>query len=151
MLVKRFLMSRSAARTPARVSFAVRLQSLLDSKGWSARQLARIAGLASESHVGHLLKGKDPRLTTVIAIAHAADVTVGWLADGEGAPAPKQRDARSTAVALAREARLDARAIELVLAQREDASRSAVSWLDEIRLTAMMMESVPARRAPAKR
>ena len=58
-----------------------RVQAALD-----RRELARIAGLGSETHVGLIESGDrpDPRGSTLKKLALALGVSFGWLAAGEG-------------------------------------------------------------------
>lgn len=123
------------------MTFAARVQSILETRGWTRRQLARVAGLRSESHIGHLLRGDDPRLSTVVAIAHAADVTVGWLAADEGAPKTKRPDTRALAAKVARDGGIDLRAIDLILSQPDDPQKTTLAWLDEMRLAGFAIRS----------
>lgn len=69
----------------------------------SARGLAKLAGLASERHIGLIEEGQrdNPELKTLKAISSTLGVSVGWLADGEE-PAPSADDIRR-AVAEAQE------------------------------------------------
>lgn len=61
-----------------------RLQWILDQRGWSQRELARRAGLKSETHVGLLMKEKTrPNAETMLRIAAAAKVRLEWLVSGE--------------------------------------------------------------------
>lgn len=66
-----------------------RLKAVLKRTGWSARRLAREAGLPSESHVSLIIRGtigKGISVETVERIARAAAVDFRWLATGEGDP-----------------------------------------------------------------
>lgn len=61
-----------------------RLEWVLDTTGWSARELARRAGLKSESHVSLIMRGQSARNETLESIASAAGVRSAWLILGEG-------------------------------------------------------------------
>ncbi len=63
-----------------------RLQFLLDAAGVSRREVSRLAGQASEAHVGMILRGEvaSPRAATLDELARVFDVPAGWLAFGEG-------------------------------------------------------------------
>lgn len=54
--------------------------------GFSQRKLARVASLGSERHVCFIESGDRKNLTleTITALAQALDISVGWLAAGEG-------------------------------------------------------------------
>lgn len=64
---------------PRLPTLADRINWIMETQGASGRSLARAAGLRSETHIGQILKGADPRLSTVRAIARAAGVPVAWL------------------------------------------------------------------------
>lgn len=68
-----------------------------DGDPWSAKSLAQAAGLASDAHVGMMLRGtvKKPTAETLAAIARAAGVSLDWLATGAGTPDARtvERDA----------------------------------------------------------
>lgn len=74
-------------------TLADRLRWAREEAGLSARGLAKLAGLASERHVGLIEEGKrdNPELKTLRAISSALGVTVGWLANGDE-PAPAVED-----------------------------------------------------------
>lgn len=65
---------------------AARITALLDSKGWSARELARRAGLGDNAKVSNLLKrlrgGENVNTATLTAIAGALGVTLAYLLEG---------------------------------------------------------------------
>jgi hypothetical protein len=70
-----------------------RMQFVLDTKGWSAREWARRAGLKEEGHVGGLIrrmKKAPARLAgdigTYAKLADAASVSLDWLVLGRGQP-----------------------------------------------------------------
>lgn len=65
--------------------FHQRLKSLIGNETQSS--FAARAGI-SQSAFNRILHGGDPSLDSLIGIAKAAGVTVGWLAAGEDAPAP---------------------------------------------------------------
>lgn len=89
------------------MSMPLRLSRVLASSGVSAREVARLAGLSSEAHVGMIIRGsvESPTVSTIAAIARALGCTVGYLIAGEG-EAPSDEQVRAS-VAAAR-ARLDA-------------------------------------------
>ena len=57
------------------------------SEGMSARQFAQKANL-SEGTLRSVKKGSSPTLETLLAICRAGNVSVGWLATGEGPMRP---------------------------------------------------------------
>jgi len=63
-----------------------RLAHILKLRGWSGRELARRAKLASEGSVGHVIQGvtKGMRMESLQAIADAAHVRLEWLSAGTG-------------------------------------------------------------------
>jgi len=84
-------------------TLAERLEEIIQENHWSKRELARKAHLRAETHAAAMFKpGYDPRLSTIVALADAAKVTVQWLATGEG---PKRRDDAAVEEALRRVAR----------------------------------------------
>lgn len=72
------------------VSLRERLESVLEDKGWSAREWARLAGLKEPSHVNTMLRRlrQNPDATfeeeTLAKLAAAADVSLDWLQLGRG-------------------------------------------------------------------
>ena len=60
--------------------FSERLQMLMDERGWSQADLARITGMPT-SNIAYLVNGKtkDPRLQTLIALANVFDVSLDYL------------------------------------------------------------------------
>lgn len=76
-----------------------RLQWARAASGLSSRGLARAAGL-SQRHIGFLESGErdNPELRTLVAIAKALGVPLGWLAAGEGRR-PTAKHIRKTAQA----------------------------------------------------
>lgn len=77
----------------AEENLADRVQSILDELKVSARELARKAGLSSESHVGLILAGrvKRPSGDVLAAIAKAGNVELQWLTSGTS---PRRRSRR---------------------------------------------------------
>lgn len=67
--------------------FSGRLAMLIG--GGDVRPFARKCGV-TETSIRNYLKGTAPTLPTIIKIARACNVTVGWLADGEGEAQPPQ-------------------------------------------------------------
>lgn len=67
-------------------SFIERLNTILE--GASVRSFARDAGI-SDGTLRSVRKGSSPTLETLLAIASAANVNVGWLAAGEGPMRPE--------------------------------------------------------------
>lgn len=67
-----------------------RILSILQTKGWSQRELARRAGLPSQTHVNTLIKqtGDSASVATVRKIAEALGVRPEWLTSGEGDEQP---------------------------------------------------------------
>lgn len=63
---------------------AKRLRSILVEMDWTGRELARQAGLKSESHVSTILKSGDAKVGTLVKIAEAGRVRFEWLAIGVG-------------------------------------------------------------------
>lgn len=69
-----------------------RLLELVERVGGSQRELARLAGLKAEVHVGQMIRRleKDPaasiELPTLQAIARGAKVSEAWLINGVGTP-----------------------------------------------------------------
>lgn len=70
-----------------------RMQFVLDANDWSAREWARRAKLAEESHVGILMRrmAKQPDrlagdIETYAKLAAAASVSLDWLVLGRGTP-----------------------------------------------------------------
>ena len=63
-----------------------RLKLLLDAADVSRREVSRLAGQASEAHVGMILRGEvaSPRAATLDELARVFGVPAGWLAFGEG-------------------------------------------------------------------
>jgi transcriptional regulator with XRE-family HTH domain len=59
-----------------------RIQSILDERDWSERELGRRAGLKSETHVGLLKTTENPNRDTLVKIAAAGEVELDWLASG---------------------------------------------------------------------
>lgn len=84
-----------------------RLRFLLDAADVSRREVSRLAGQASEAHVGMILRGEvaSPRASTINELARVFGVPAGWLAFGEG-PAPDPAAVR-TAVDAARVAQAE--------------------------------------------
>ena len=67
-------------------TIAERLTWARTQAGFERRELARLAGLGSETHVGLIESGErpDPRGSTIKKLAQALGVPFGWLAAGEG-------------------------------------------------------------------
>lgn len=65
-----------------------RLALAVDATGLSDREVARLANLPSEAHVGMILRGDvaNPKGPTLGAIAKALNISAGWLTFGEGDP-----------------------------------------------------------------
>ena len=61
--------------------FSDRLSSLVGDE--DVRPFARKCGV-TETSIRNYLKGTEPTRPTMVKIARACNVTVGWLADGEG-------------------------------------------------------------------
>lgn len=63
-----------------------RLTLAIDATGLSDREVARLAKLSSEAHVGMIRRGNvaDPKGPTLGAIAEALGISAGWLTFGEG-------------------------------------------------------------------
>jgi len=71
-----------------RVKWVLETLSKREGKKVSARELARRAGLSSESHVGLMVSGvvTDPSATILQKLAAAAGVNLDWLSSGIGLP-----------------------------------------------------------------
>src|SRR5256885_1043994 len=67
------------------MDIAARLQDLLDQRGWTQSRLAELADIPTET-VNRIVKGKtkNPTVDTLIKIAAAFDVTVGWFLGEKG-------------------------------------------------------------------
>ncbi len=131
-----------------------RILLILSTRGWSQRELARRAGLKSESHIGLLLseKAADVRLSTLLAIAQGAEVPFAWLATGEGDSGLGQTSPRAepvveyddrypnrpAALQAARDVGLDPDAIEFVskMVFKSDTDFPAKEWLEMIQAEA---------------
>ncbi|MBR2680060.1 MAG: helix-turn-helix transcriptional regulator [Exiguobacterium sp.] len=63
-------------------TFAERVNRIMDERGMSQADLARKTGMTT-SNIAYLVGGKtkDPRLSSVIALAKALDVPLSYLAD----------------------------------------------------------------------
>lgn len=73
---------------------ALRIQRILELRGWTARELARQSGLPSETHVGLILKRGGARVgvETLLKLAQAAQVSERWLLTGQGSPDESDED-----------------------------------------------------------
>lgn len=62
-------------------TFAERVNKIMDERGMSQADLARKTGMTT-SNIAYLVGGKtkDPRLSSVIALAKALDVPLSYLA-----------------------------------------------------------------------
>lgn len=61
----------------------------------SGRKFAAECGVQDSTMRGYLLGKYEPTIENLIKIARASNVTVGWLADGEGETAVNQRGAQA--------------------------------------------------------
>jgi transcriptional regulator with XRE-family HTH domain len=79
-----------------------RIRELRTLAGLSARELSRLAGLPSQSHVSslELSEGCTVQVSTIVAIAEVLGCSLDWLIVGRGKP-PPLRTVRS-AIARAR-------------------------------------------------
>lgn len=82
---------------PESAHFHVRLQKLLPLFK-SVRAFATASGV-SQTGLQRLINGGEPTLSTLVALAKAADVSVEWLATGEG---PMRKDDKAGEAAPAR-------------------------------------------------
>jgi len=151
---------RGRSRYAAVVGIPERLELIVKELGISERELARRAGLA-DSHIG-LLRARlrsDPGAVTVStleAIAKAANVSVAWLIVGEGDPRERAGVAPSKAAAagLARAEGVWEEAIRSVLAEpatADNESRPAAWWLLRIKMRELELLDEADRRHAAKR
>lgn len=87
---------RSHEHCNAVTTLKERLDAVRKEKGWSQRELARQAGLKSETHVGNFMRGSQPRGDNAKKIARALGVNLDWLVSGEGPrdPAPAKTEER---------------------------------------------------------
>jgi len=87
---------------PVTTTLASRVHELREAAKISQRELARLAGLKSERHVGLIENGERPNLEmkTFQGLARVLGATVGWLSAGEG-ERPSDDEVKS-AVAIAR-------------------------------------------------
>lgn len=69
-----------------RKTIADRIRLTLAATGWSQRELARRAGLKSESNIQQIIKTEGMHVWTLIAVADAANVSLTWLLTGRGRP-----------------------------------------------------------------
>lgn len=67
------------------MEFAFRLQDLLDERQLSRSRVAELAGLPDET-VNRIVSGSttNPRIETLAKIAHALNVTIGWILGEKG-------------------------------------------------------------------
>lgn len=95
LLVVEFL-DQHVRRCNMLVMLAARLRRARELGGVSARELSRLAGLPSESHVGTLEAASDPNpsANTVTAICRVLGITADYLLTGSG-PAPSGRRIRT--------------------------------------------------------
>lgn len=70
--------------------FSTRLRSLVEAEGSQAK-LAESAGI-SPAWLSELLKGGEPSVPVLVALAKAGQVSVQWLATGQQAPVPARLD-----------------------------------------------------------
>lgn len=75
-------------------SFHMRLKLAMP-EGSNPSSFAKEAGV-SQSGFHRVFKGGEPGLQMLVAIAKAANVNVGWLATGEGAMRPGEREAQKS-------------------------------------------------------
>lgn len=74
------------------VDLLERIEFVLESKNWSAREWAKRAKLSEQSHVSTIMRRlrEDPEADVSIKVvgklADAADVSLDWLALGRGTP-----------------------------------------------------------------
>ena len=62
-----------------KLTISKQLNKTLQDKGWSIRQLAKKSGVSSTT-IYNICKGKTmPKTRTLIALADALDITVGYL------------------------------------------------------------------------
>lgn len=146
------------------VGLAERLEQVLEWKGWSAREWARLAGLAEETHVTQIIRRfrRSPDSATVdastlAALARAANVSLDWLWFGRGLPTSPGIDlepdpkypTRGIAVAAARLYGFRSEAIARVMAEdRFDDDPGLDYW--RARLEAENAAATPSL-PPAKR
>lgn len=124
---------------------ADRIRWILAKREWTARELSRRAGL-QETHISSILRrlDADPEysiaLSTAVSIADASDISIEWLAKGEG-PAETTSGSRldpyplrQRAIRAARELALSEEAIASVLAEDvpDGSSKSPRWWFDRI-------------------
>jgi len=151
-------------------SIASRIKTVLAERKWSERELARRAGLKSETHVWILLKrlASEPTNITIELIerlASACDVSPVWLAFGVGdASSGRERfPKRALAAELCREAGVYEEAIRSVLEEpvrEEDAGRPTLWWAARMQaaqahllspdVTAPRTPKAPTHERPAK-
>lgn len=92
----------------------------------SARAFSQQADI-TEGTLRNILNGGTPRLDSILRIADAADVNIGWLATGEG---PKMKGELPTAISFKQVEELDKRALLdacIMLREEEDESGSRLT------------------------
>lgn len=110
-------------------TLADRLRWILENRaGGNERELARLAELPSETHVGLILDGKvkEPRTKTLSALAKAGRVEFAWLATGNG-PRDLPSDMDQTVLTLAELASERVRAGKWLAKTADDAIRWAAA------------------------
>jgi len=78
--MKQLMPPRSKAdRLPESIRFGKRVRELREAKGWTLEKLGEAAGM-NELQIGHIERGaSDPKLSTIIKLAHALKTTPAEL------------------------------------------------------------------------
>lgn len=124
--------------------FVERLRWAMQIRQWSARELARRAGM-QETHVSSIIRrletkpAADIEVSTVVRLARATGLTIEWLATGEGDvwqvyAAPDVYPMRQRATRAARELGLSEEGIASVLGEtvHDGETKSARWWFDRM-------------------